>query len=381
MIWRKDIPDLKRELKETSKLIKTTTDREKKFALVNYANCIENAIYSIDEDADLKDIGETCTERDLSIYDSICEENDEKLCKNYIETKSFHNRFLEDILYQKESLGFEWDENNFQMTEYSESDFLEILYNFLKSIGQENLFYQIIQNGQIYSQKTDSYGNVGSTLFNPVTRKSIVFIRKPNLTLKTMGFVSHELGHVFDHNNMDINVKSYNEYLNNSFYAEVISRLFEKLLIDYIITNNIDLKAAKYMLQSYDEEYYYNQFNAFLLSTLNNNFYIKKEPIEMDTETFYNQFNEYFDSIEEAKVHQEISGNFSLNEVYAYSYADIIATFLFDEFKKNGFYNKAFKDFMKRRFTPFDRRIFDDNDWSPKKFGKLYQKEMQLLTK
>ena len=101
----------------------------------------------------------------------------------------------------------------------------------------------------------------------------------------------------------------------------------------------------------------------------------------MDTETFYNQFNEYFDSIEEAKEHQEISGNFSLNEVYAYSYADIIATFLFDEFKKNGFYNKAFKDFMKRRFTPFDRRIFDDNDWSPKKFGKLYQKEMQLLTK
>ena len=380
MIYRTDTGKLRCEIEKASLLIKKTKDPEIKFAMANRISNLYTAMSDMEDGIIIDSTKAFRTKRDYHRFLSRIDVYNTQMLENYILNKDFHTDYLGDILAIKEN--FETEEySNPSIRHFSERDFCDILFQFLKGIHQEKLFDQIIRQRRIYNQRKSPTGNEGSVLYNPVTGKSDVFVREFEYTIPHMGTVAHELGHVYDFNELGKNPGRFNEYFYKSFYAEVISRLFEKLFIDYLITNNIEPETAREMLIRYDIENYFDQFNAFLLSTLSVKSHKKDKYLDFDEHSFYKQFKEYFASVEEAREHLEISGQIDLSETYNYSYGDIIATFLFDEFKKNGFYNRAFHDFMRNRFNGFSRKMFDDNNWTPKEFGKIYRKQLEKVRK
>ena len=47
--------------------------------------------------------------------------------------------------------------------------------------------------------------------------------------------LAHEFGHVYDLNSFSGDAQDYNRYVYMSFYHEIVSKLFEKLFIEYLI--------------------------------------------------------------------------------------------------------------------------------------------------
>ena len=381
MIVTRDSTQLKIQLLQASKDLKRTSNNEEKFALANYIGNIYRAANDLNPPIKLDFKTAFSSQKAYNKYLKRIDILSDRMMKDYVLNKGFHGSFIGDILSEKEAVENNYVEKDVEPKTYSPEEFSEILFDFLKSINQEELFDRVIENGIIHNQRGNHTVNDGSILYNPVNGKIDILVRKFRYTLPCMNNIAHELGHALDYQMLGLDPKKFNYYLYVSFMDEVLSNLFEKLFIDYAIRHNLELEVVQNMLYNYDIVYYYKQFYAYLLSTLSDDDLYSDRLTDINIADFYELFRDYFDSEEEVEEHLALYGDISLDTTYSYSYGNVVSTFLADEIRKSGFDNLMLADFLRSRYGKFDRKLFERNNWTPERFGKIYRKELEIFRK
>ena len=307
----------------------------------------------------------------------------DKLIANFIENKTFHKNYFSEILPDIEEeiakMNIVDPKDNFC---FKRKDFFDILYQFMKSINQEELFDNLYKSDSIYSTtQGQDVGNVGFTLFNPTNGKQDIFIKDMKYNLFDMNTVAHEVGHCYDLSKFNGDISKYNKYFYTSLYGEVISRLFERLLLKYLRDNNIALDSVR--KKEFDFIFLNHEIliQAFILSVFSKDFISKDRYLYCDTDEIVERVERYF--VDEKFIKSFIEGiiSFDLSEIYNYAYGDIISTFLYDEINKNGFNNEMMDYFFSIRHDLFNEEYLRECGFGPANYVKSFKKNYEHLKK
>ena len=304
------------------------------------------------------------------------------MINNYIQNKNFHREFFSEILPDVED-----SISNFKNIDdiddiiLSRNDFFDIFYQFMRSINQEDLFDELYNNGHIYSTLVgQDEGNVGFTLYGPVNRNLDVFIKDLKYSLFDMNTLAHEMGHCFDLKNFKNGISDYNKFFYLSFFGEVCSRLFERLLLDFLRNNNIyadkaDVKQIEFELLNYDFI-----IQSYMFSLFSNKFILEDKYIECDSKEIVKMVKDHFVDPDFIESYIDSIISFDLAEVYNYCYGDIVSMFLHSDIKNYGFSLDVFNSFFDERCKLFDEDYFIKNGYTPEKYLKLYKKSIKNIS-
>ena len=375
------------ELDFCFKCLNEEKERDVRFALYNY---IQNLLRV------LREIGSNYTMRksdvfkDLKMYQKF--QKQEKLYKkmfndNFCFFKDFHVDYLNDILVRTEPLFYKYIEDNeysLENDEFSEKEFLDIFCDFCTKLGISYLFDEVIDGKILSFDRKITNGNyLGLMIHNPLNGKSHILVDDFSYNIDSMFTLAHEMGHVYDVSffNSKLNVSKYNDYMYKSLNVEVLSKLFEKLLLDYLIDNNIKKNVViDRLIDSFIVEHDYI-YSLYVLSLLDDRYIDSDRYLDISKERFFNLVSKYFEDKKE--VYETIKNNdFLLIDDAVYAYGEIISLFLEDDVRDCSLSNSfLFNKFMDERFLEFSDNFMETNGFSPSKYQELYEKRLKLTKK
>ena len=375
------------ELDFCLKCLNEEKERDVRFALYNY---IQNLLRV------LREIGSNYTMRksdvfkDLKMYQKF--QKQEKLYKkmfndNFCFFKDFHVDYLNDILVRTEPLFYKYIEDNeysLENDEFSEKEFLDIFCDFCTKLGISYLFDEVIDGKILSFDRKITNGNyLGLMIHNPLNGKSHILVDDFSYNIDSMFTLAHEMGHVYDVSffNSKLNVSKYNDYMYKSLNVEVLSKLFEKLLLDYLIDNNIKKNVViDRLIDSFIVEHDYI-YSLYVLSLLDDRYIDSDRYLDISKERFFNLVSKYFEDKKE--VYETIKNNdFLLIDDAVYAYGEIISLFLEDDVRDCSLSNSfLFNKFMDERFLEFSDNFMETNGFSPSKYQELYEKRLKLTKK
>ena len=375
------------ELDFCFKCLNEEKERDVRFALYNY---IQNLLRV------LREIGSNYTMRksdifkDLKMYQKF--QKQEKLYKkmfndNFCFFKDFHADYLNDILVRTEPLFYKYIEDNeysLENDEFSEKEFLDIFCDFCNKLGISYLFDEVIDGKILSFDRKITNGNyLGLMIHNPLNGKSHILVDDFSYNIDSMFTLAHEMGHVYDVSffNSKLNVSKYNDYMYKSLNVEVLSKLFEKLLLDYLIDNNIKKNVViDRLIDSFIVEHDYI-YSLYVLSLLDDRYIDSDRYLDISKERFFNLVSKYFEDKKE--VYETIKNNdFLLIDDAVYAYGEIISLFLEDDVRDCSLSNSfLFNKFMDERFLEFSDNFMETNGFSPSKYQELYEKRLKLTKK
>lgn len=375
------------ELDFCFKCLNEEKERDVRFALYNY---IQNLLRV------LREIGSNYTMRksdifkDLKMYQKF--QKQEKLYKkmfndNFCFFKDFHVDYLNDILVRTDPLFYKYIEDNeysLENDEFSEKEFLDIFCDFCTKLGISYLFDEVIDGKILSFDRKITNGNyLGLMIHDPLNGKSHILVDDFSYNIDSMFTLAHEMGHVYDVSFFDskLNVSKYNDYMYKSLNVEVLSKLFEKLLLDYLIDNNIKKNVViDKLIDSFivGHDYIYS---LYVLSLLDDRYIDYDRYLDISKERFFNLVSKYFEDKKE--VYETIKNNdFLLIDDAVYAYGEIISLFLEDDVRDCSLINSfLFNKFMDERFLEFSDNFMETNGFSPSKYQELYEKRLKLTKK
>ena len=305
-----------------------------------------------------------------------------QLISNFVVNKDFHRNYFGSILPEIEDELSYLCFDDYSEVYFSRSDFFDIMFQFMKSIGKYDLFEKMYKNGNIYSVLIgQDEGNVGFTLFNPLENDADIFLKDVKYTLSNMNTLAHEFGHVDDLLHNSWNAKKYNRYMYISFYGEVISRLYERMFMSFLLDNNIHTTSVKDLKVEFELMNHDYLLEAYILSLFSDKSIYKEEYLDCSFEDIMSLVKgEYTESDYMKSFIDEII-SLDLSEIYNYAYGDIISLFLFDSISKHGFSNDLIEEFYNNRSRLFSESFFDSCGFDSKKYIKLYRKDIAHLKK
>lgn len=296
MVATDNIRYLYNRIEVASKLYVKAKNKDEKMALLNYISNIYESIYAVSNypvNYDDRKIFKDHKNRKILVKNFDLYSN--KMLDNYILNKDYHKYILGTAMDNVEELLFvddyaEVESNN--RTILSQGEFYSIFYEFMQSLKLEELFKKYCSRKKIFNTYNREDNCFGFTVFNPVNKDSDVFITDFNYDIKTFVTLAHEFGHVYDLDNFNLGASEYNKYFYQSFYQEVISRLFERLSLDYLLKNNILLNDTKeelfsFLFTNYDflfQSYIYTLFDDIYLDNING----------VSREILFDQIKDYF---------------------------------------------------------------------------------------
>lgn len=298
-----------------------------------------------------------------------------KFVNNFIKNKEFHNYYLSEILD-----GIE-DYNDFvgSNLNLSKTDFLELVSMFMKSINQEALFNKLYNTGSLCFDDYIADDTLGFTLFNSLNNKFELHIRDNNYNIDDLVTMCHEFGHCFEFDNFHNCNKDYAKYSYLSIYGEVISKLFERLLLRFLLKENIYVNESRAKFLEFEMDNRDFLIKALYISTLSD----ERLSYIFNLSDDYNLSDEFLYLKNDCDDYNILKGldHVNIKDSYSYAYGDIISMFLCEEIEKNGFSIDIFNDFMKNRFNLFDEKYFLELGYSPNEYIKLHKNELKLLKK
>jgi len=166
---------------------------------------------------------------------------EKSLLEDYVRNQDFHKEFIDGIYsYVEEIVDSIYTGMEDEPTVLSHKDFEEVFYDFLREYHLEEFFKDFYSKKFIYNNIYSIGDNLqGFSIFNPVIKDCDVFVNNFDYTLRSLFALVHESGHAYDLLNFDGDMRSFNIYFYTTFYNEVVSKLFEKLFIHYLIDKNI----------------------------------------------------------------------------------------------------------------------------------------------
>lgn len=375
------------ELDFCLKCLNEEKERDVRFALYNY---IQNLLRV------LREIGSNYTMRksdifkDLKMYQKF--QKQEKLYKkmfndNFCFYKDFFADYLNDILVRTESLFYKYIEDNeysLENDEFSEKEFLDIFFGFCNKLGIGYLFDNVVDGKILSFDRKITDGNyLGLMIHNPLNGKSHILVDDFSYNIDSMFTLAHEMGHVYDVSFFDskLNVSKYNDYMYKSLNVEVLSKLFEKLLLDYLIDNNIKKNVViDKLIDSFIVEHDYI-YSLYVLSLLDDRYIDSDRYSDISKDRLFDLVSKYFEDKKE--VYDTIKNNdFLLIDNAVYAYGEIISLFLEDDVRDCSLSNSfLFNKFMDERFLEFSYNFMESNGFSPSKYQELYEKRLKLIKK
>lgn len=375
---------LPKQFEEAQKQLKEAKNKDEKLALANYIGnlyvaqvCMGNGDLELDKKKIFggKKKYNNIIKR-INIYD-------DQLIENFVLHKDFHHQYFGEIIPQVE----EELESIFTYTfpdaeKLKEYEVIDITSDFMRSIGLENLFERLYNTGKIHSSLIgQGEDNLGFTLYNPTNKDVDLFVRQFDGNFMSLLTLVHELGHAYDLTAFTDNIKDYNEYFYISFYGEVISRMFERLLYRYLIKNGIKENLAKDRLIDTEDLNHDYLLQAFVLSSLDDGFLRKGDYLDCSEDQLIKKIKKYFIDEDILREFVERVGDFDLSEDYNYAYGDIISMFLAEEVEQSGLANEIIFSFMAKRKDKFNPELLRDFGYGPDNYVKLYKKEIELIKK
>ena len=309
---------LYRQLEDAERQMKEVRGIEERVALANYIGNMYRSLVCMGD----MDISFDCNKSfgGRKNYNKFVKKLDvysDRLLQKYLLKKDFHQSYMGEILPDIEDemtwfcqLQFPLEEN------FKESEFIDILFSFMKSIHQEELFSKLYHDHHIHSTIIgQDTGNLGFVLYNPITQCTDLFVKAFQYDLPCMITLVHELGHAYDLSFFHQNVEEYNQYFYISFYGEVFSRLFERLLHRYLIRNHIREDTVKDKLIDFQITNHDYLLQAYVFSLFDEDFLLNDQYLDCDSKTIAKKIGSHF--LEDANIEEFIErmGHFDLSEV------------------------------------------------------------------
>ena len=376
--------DLYRQLDEAQKMIRGAKNIDERVALANYIGNIYRALICMG-DGNVTFDRKKCFGK-YGNYKKFIKKLDiysDKMIRGFVNSKAFHKSFFGEVIPLVEdemakfcTLNFDGDDT------FSENDFLEVFSEFMKSLSLGDLFDEFYKSGKIYSSIVGSdKGNLGFTLHNPVNARTDLFIKDLKYDLGSMNTLAHEFGHAYDLSLLDDNVFKYNQYFYVSFYGEVMSRLFERLLFRFLLKNGVKEDVVRDKIIDFEVINFDFLLDAYILSLLDDEMFASDEYIDCDSDTIYKKVKAFFLEESDIKGVIERMQEVDLSEVFNYAYGDIISLFLCDEYEKFGLSSDVMEYFLHERGKLFSEDFLRECGFGPMNYAKLYTKEVQLIKK
>ena len=379
--------DLLKMLDVACRQVRKLRKFEDRFEFYNYIGNLYGIINSMDDKEIAIDYSKTFGRQ--KEYERFMDRAHLLRCEsenNFLKYKTFHNDYMGSILdIVNDAIGnVEIGNDKITETCFSKTDFYCIFYDFLKTVNLEDDFDDFIKNRKMFSRKISYAQNdyEGCILIDPIHCDMSIIASEFKYNLESMFMMSHEWGHVFDLKKMKGagSASRITNYFYKSLYNESISRLFEKLFLDFMLEQNILYdkvleKQARTVLINHDYILAAYIFSLFGAREIENAAYA-----DMSVDDTVSLLEQNFMDKEILSLFLKMHG-LSFPDDLGYSYGDVMSTFLKDSIDKEGFDSKIFRDFMEIRTCEFTPEFIEEYDLSPKRYEKLYNREIQRIKK
>lgn len=268
--------------------------------------------------------------------------------KDFIDSASFHADVAQKILYIIKSINFTQSNlnvsNDFNLKNYKDiifdcyNNFDPNAYKVIKKVFDDNSIYRV--------DLTDCDGMCVNAM--PLKKNYIFLKLKEKQNISSFITLCHELGHAYE-NKLFASLPSKLDYKRaKNIYNETYSLLFENLMYDYLIKNNIVKNDA--IIDQNDMMFFYTnelfkRIYTISTSIINDTWY-------MENKTFYtNVKSKYSDEY----------GNLNVADVLPYAYGFIFSKYFENIIKKDPKEGKKLLDyFIKIKDSLSTEDIFKD---------------------
>lgn len=375
------------ELKFCLKRLENEKNREIKFALYGYIENLEGVLKNIGSDFKINNRDTFENKKEFQKFKSRFNLYEKNFVNDFCYYKDFHSDYLNDILVRIEPLFYEKIEGcpySKQSNAFSKDEFITVFHDFCEELGIVYLFDSLVDK-KIITFDIDDFDSkyYGLMLHNPLNGNSHVLVNNFSYNVDSMFTLAHEMGHVYDTEcfNSSSSVSKYNKYMYNSLNIEVVSKLFENLLLDYLIKNNIKKEVAIDKLIDDLIIGHDNMFSTYIISLLDDEYIENDRYKYMSNDYFSSLVSKYINS-KSGELNNISNYNLDLIDDIVYTYGDIISLFLKEYVSSCKLSNSLeFNKFMSERFNPFNDKFIDNNGLTPKKYEELYKKRLELVKK
>lgn len=303
--------------------------------------------------------------------------------ENFISNKEFHGQLSNDVLNTLNDCLDNIENFNMKKKMFSEKEIIEIMLDFLKQKGNDNdkLLLKTIENKRMF-QIEDDYSNCdGYTTFNCNSKITNIFINHAESDVSTMATIIHEIGHVADFRDLikRFSKKEQCEFFLKPVYSEVISKLYEKQFIDYLIENNIAVNDAKLELETFFGSTLESTQELLFLTALDKELFVKERYRDLDKSDFL--------EIVLPSIHIEVDTSditdpedIDIIDSTIYTYGGIISTYL-SNLEKNDSerFKIIYKEFLDNRIKYFDKDILNILQTSNEGLSNATKEEFKIL--
>lgn len=379
---KEDIDGLLERISTASKQIKKAKSSEERIALGNYLyNMYESLVITTYLPIEVTEKAVFGSHKDLQKFSKKAYIDMDRVLQNFFDNRSYHRWMLGNIINNTSEPLNECVDNRYGCNEQlSKGEFFEIFSDFLKELHLGKEFDKFIKNVGIYAYDGELKEDCGAyMLHNPLTNEADVFVGDFYYNVNTMSTLAHEFGHVYDFSKYKGDLHDYNKFLHQSFYLEVMSKLFERLLVEYLINNNILVDDAKDEMLSEKYNGYTTIIASYIGSLLDYDILKKRRQDKYSDEYIYSLIKDNFDeSI--IDLLKEIP-TLDIRDNYIYTYGNIISMIMKENVNKYGFSNDMIYEMFDRRGEIFSPEFLIKYNVNPDSYTEGYQKELKLLQK
>lgn len=361
-LYTGDLDVIKNEIKSLELELRTEKDRDRIVGIVSTIELLIELYNDVSKKTpkSLK-LYKITNRKKVKISDKIQKKESESYIKNFIDNKSFHGLFVNDLYYdmskKEEELLFSFIED----VKLSYKEMYDIMMGYLSEEGLTTPFNELLKNKRIFKGLNAETGYAGYAAHNTINNTSCILVVDEDSSISTMTTMIHELGHVIDFTNLN-NTQGFttaNDYYLKSIYNEVFSMLMEKDFLSYLLRNNIYSEDAC----SLTEEYYYNVIESLkkllVLSSLDDKLLIGNSYIDLKS-------NELMANVrknnKDIVLHEDIiPSELDIHNDLVYGYGGILATYYnYLKEKDPDKYNFYKERFLENRANSFNVGEFSE---------------------
>ena len=382
MEFSKDIEGLVDRLDNANKQLKHAKSADERLAIGNYIYGLYEALEAIIcLPLEYNEKNVFGSHKNLKKFVKKTDIYNDRILQNFFDNRKYHNAMFGNII---NGLGGELtfldDQYTCMYQNMTKGEFFDIFSSFLESLNLNKEFDNFIKDIGIYSFKGDVMPDIGGfLLYNPVDKATDIFSSDAEYDIRTLTILAHEFGHAYDFSKFEGDYTDYNKYLHQSFYTEVLSILFERLLEDYLINNNILVNDVKDDLILRNETRYLTLFASYIDSVLDYDLLRKDRQDKYSSEYIYSLIEKYVNEDVKDIIDDIMTLNVRHNHIY--TYGDIISMIMKENVDKYGFDNDMILEMFNRRGEIFSPEYLDNYGVTPERYIEGYQKELKLLKK
>ena len=371
MEFGEDIDSLVERLANATIQLKKAKSADERLALGNYIY----SLYEILEAIIYIPLG--YTEKDVFGSHKNCQKfvkktdiYHDRIINNFFENQDYNRKLFGNIINELSYIvdGFMDNQYSCMYNSISKGEFFDVFESFLKSLNLDKEYNKFIKDVGVYAFDTENMSAAGFLLFNPIDKASDVFIGDAGYDARTLTYLAHEFGHVYDFSKFDGNPIEYNNYLHRSLFIEVSSVLFERLMIEYLINNDVLVKDTKDLLVDRKTTYYLTLIASYIDSLLDYEILRNGKQNKYSSEYIYSLISKHVDR--DIRDIIDGIGDLDVKRNCIYTYGDIISMIIKEKVDKFGFDKDMLLELFEHREEIFSPEFLDKNGVTPENYIK-----------